>query len=341
LSLPDALADQADRVARDAPDEGRPRAAIAIALHKRYGSRTALDGLAISLDAGEIVGLLGPNGAGKTTTLSILAGVLRPDAGTVQIAGHDLDAEPLAARRNLGLAPQSLALYPSLTAHENLSFFARMQGLTSAEARPATRALLEQAGLTDRADDLVATFSGGMRRRLNLVCAMAHRPALLLLDEATAGVDPQSRELIFTMVAAAAARGAGCLYSTHYMEEAERLCARVILIDHGRLVAAGTIPQLIARAGAAARIDLVTHSPLPPGWSRDLRGVKELAVAADRTSAAAAMSVDDLDVVPAIVALAQAAGGGGVIEFNLRRTNLQDAFIALTGHALRDAPDGS
>jgi ABC-2 type transport system ATP-binding protein len=339
LSLPNALADEPNHAARDVPGKGRPPAAVATALHKRYGSRTALDSLVLSVNAGEIVGLLGPNGAGKTTTLSILAGVLRPDTGTVQIAGHDLDGEPLAARRNLGLAPQSLALYPSLTARENLSFFARMQGLTRAEEHPATDVLLDQAGLIDRADDLVATFSGGMKRRLNLVCAMAHRPALLLLDEATAGVDPQSRELIFTMVEAAAARGAGCLYSTHYMEEAERLCARVILIDRGRLVAAGTIPQLIARAGAAARIDLVTHSPLPPGWSRDLHGVKVLALAADGAGTAA-ISVDDLDAVPAIVNLAQAAGGG-IIEFNLHRTNLQDAFIALTGHALRDAPDES
>jgi ABC-2 type transport system ATP-binding protein len=337
LSSPKAFPNESGSALRDAPKVGRPPAVSTAALRKHYGARVALDGLALSLDSGEIVGLLGPNGAGKTTALSILAGVLQPDEGSVHIAGYDLESEPLAARRNLGLAPQSLALYPSLTAYENLLFFAQMQGLTHAESHPAAKDLLEQAGLADRANDRVATFSGGMKRRLNLVCAMAHRPALLLLDEPTAGVDPQSRELIFGMVTAAAARGAGCLYSTHYMEEAERLCSRAILIDRGRLVAAGTIPQLVTRAGAAARIDLVTHLPLPPEWSRELAGC--VAVAAERPGAAT-IRVDDLDMVPAIVTLAQRAGGG-VIEFNVRRTNLQDAFIALTGHALRDAPDAS
>lgn len=335
MSLANAFANESGPVASEASNADRPRAVVAADLRKRYGTRVALDNLALSIDSGEVVGLLGPNGAGKTTTLSILAGVIRPDAGSVRIAGYDLEDEPVAARRSLGLAPQSLALYPSLTARENLAFFARMQGLTHAAAKSVARELLEQAGLADRADDRVATFSGGMKRRLNLVCAIAHRPALLLLDEPTAGVDPQSRELIYRMVTEAASRGAGCLYSTHYMEEVERICSRVILIDHGKLVAAGTISQLIARAGAAARIDLVTHVPLPAGWSRELPCAVATAV---ECPGAATISVDDLGTVPAIVALAQAAGGG-VVEFNLRRTNLQDAFIALTGHALRDAPD--
>jgi ABC-2 type transport system ATP-binding protein len=335
LSLATALPTESSPIVSSAEDERRPLALVATALCKSYGARIALDRLTLSLEAGEIVGLLGPNGAGKTTTLSILAGVMPPDEGSMRIAGHDLAAEPLIARRNLGLAPQSLALYPNLTARENLTFFARMQGLTRAGAKSVARELIEQAGLADRADDRVAVFSGGMKRRMNLVCAMAHRPALLLLDEPTAGVDPQSRELIFRMVTEAASRGAGCLYSTHYMEEVERLCSRAILIDHGRLVAEGTVAHLIALAGAAARVDLVTRAPLPPAWSGDLPGAA--AIVEERPSGAT-ISVEDLDSVPAIVALARAAGDG-VVEFNLRRTNLQDAFIALTGHALRDTPD--
>ncbi|MGH7838001.1 MAG: ABC transporter ATP-binding protein, partial [Candidatus Binataceae bacterium] len=217
MSPTDAIANELSAADSDSP------AMVAVALSKRYGARLALDRFDLTLEHGEIVGLLGPNGAGKTTTLSILSGVIRPDAGSVSVAGHDLDTDGLAARRNLGLAPQSLALYPSLTARENLSFFGRMQGLSRVAAHTAADALLEQAGLADRAGERVATFSGGMQRRLNMVCAMPHRPALVLLDEPTAGVDPQSRELIFSMVEAAAAQGAACLYSTHYMEEAERL----------------------------------------------------------------------------------------------------------------------
>jgi ABC-2 type transport system ATP-binding protein len=302
-------------------------------LRKRFDGHTALDGISVSAAAGEVVGLLGPNGAGKTTTLSILAGILRPDSGAARIAGFDLSVQPEAARRKLGLVPQSIALYPALSAAENLHFFGRMQGLGAHEARSAAAKVLDQVGLADRADDVVATFSGGMKRRLNLACGMLHKPAALLLDEPTAGVDPQSRERIFAVVGAAAAAGAAVLYSTHYMEEVERLCHRAILIDRGRVVAAGTSAELIENAGAQPRIELVTRAPLPPGWSAVLDGVSELPVdVANRASLALA----NPDQVPEVLRLAERLGGE-VEEFHLHRPNLQDAFIALTGHALRDA----
>ncbi len=311
-------------------------AVVADGLRKRFGARIALDGVSLSVAAGEIVGLLGPNGAGKTTTLSILAGVIAPDSGRAEICGHDLVGAPAAARRRLGLVPQSLALYPTLTARENLEFFGRIEGLRTHEAHGRALRLLDEAGLADRADDPVAAFSGGMKRRLNLACGMIHGPSALLLDEATAGVDPQSRERIFAVVEDAAARGAAVLYSTHYMEEVERLCLRVVLIDHGRVVAEGGVRELIARAGAEPRIELRTLRPLDAGWIAGFDGVRELA-RDDAAGPGASLVLNNVELVPAVLQRA-AQIGGEVSEFFLHRPNLQDAFIALTGHALRDEP---
>ena len=196
--------------------------------------------MSFTVNAGEIVGLLGPNGAGKTSALSILSGVIAPDSGRASIASYDLATAPRLARRKLGLVPQSLALYPTLTALENLVFFGRMEGMAARGALSHARTLLEEVGLGDRADDVVNEFSSGMMRRLNIACAMVHFPAALMLDEPTVGVDPQSRGRIFAIVEAAAQAGGAILYSTHYMEEAERLCNRIVLIDHGKIVAQGT-----------------------------------------------------------------------------------------------------
>jgi ABC-2 type transport system ATP-binding protein len=211
-----------------------------------------------------------------------------------------------------------------------------MQGLTRSAARQAAKELLEDAGLASRTHDLAGTFSGGMKRRLNLICAMAHRPSLLLLDEPTAGVDPQSRELIFMMLEEAAASETACLYSTHYMEELERLCKRVILLDHGRIVGQGSVSQLIAQAGVTTRVELKTRIPLPPDWSKCLPGVVEL-TPENVDPSIVALGLNSSDRIIEIIKTAEALGNG-IIEFNLRRANLHDAFIKLTGHALRDDP---
>jgi linearmycin/streptolysin S transport system ATP-binding protein len=305
-------------------------------LRKSYGARIALDGVDFTVARGEIVGLLGPNGAGKTTTVSILSSVLAADSGRSAICGHDLGRDGASARRNLGLVPQSLAIYPALTAFENLEFFGRMQGLAAREARTSALEILEQVGLADRADELVGAFSGGMKRRLNLACGMLHRPAALLLDESTAGVDPQSRERIFTIVTETAARGAAILYSTNYMEEAERLCDRILLVDHGRIVATGTSAEIIAKAGAEPRLEVVTRAPIPSGWAGALAGVRELSRADDNGMHRSILVLARLEQVPEVLRrLAEI--DAEVAEFHLHRPNLQDAFIALTGHALRDA----
>jgi ABC-2 type transport system ATP-binding protein len=305
-------------------------------LRKRYGNRVALDGVSFAVNACEIVGLLGPNGAGKTTTLSILSGVIAPDSGHAAIAGHDLDTAPRLARNSLGLVPQSLALYPTLTAMENLMFFGRMEGMHSRDALPRARGLLDEVGLADRADDAVEDFSGGMMRRLNIACGMMHHPAAIMLDEPTVGVDPQSRGRIFAVVEAAAKASGAILYSTHYMEEAERLCDRIVLIDHGKIVAQGTDRELIALAGTEPRIEIMTKKALPPGWSNGIAGVGELPWDVLDGFASAA-TLRSLDQVPEVVRRAGEVGDE-VVEFRVHRPNLQDAFLKLTGHALRDTP---
>jgi ABC-2 type transport system ATP-binding protein len=305
-------------------------------LRKRYGDRVALDCVSFTVNAGEIVGLLGPNGAGKTTTLSILSGVIAPDSGRALIATHDLATDPRVARRSLGLVPQSLALYPTLTALENLLFWGRIQGMASSDALSHARTLLMEVGLGDRANDAVDEFSGGMMRRLNIACGMMHFPAAIMLDEPTVGVDPQSRGRIFAVVEAAAQAGAAILYSTHYMEEAERLCNRSVLFDHGNIVAQGSDRELIALAGTEPRIEIMTKKALPPGWSNGIAGVGELPWEVVDGFAAAA-TLHTLDQVPDVIKRAGEVGDE-VIEFHVHRPNLQDAFLKLTGHALRDAP---
>jgi linearmycin/streptolysin S transport system ATP-binding protein len=305
-------------------------------LHKRYGDRVAVDGVSISVNAGEIVGLLGPNGAGKTTTLSMLSGVIAPDSGRVSIAGYDLSGSPLEARNSLGLVPQSLALYPTLTALENLLFFGRIEGLSLRDATDRAHRLLEEVGLSDRSRDLVGEFSGGMKRRLNLACGMIHFPAAIMLDEPTVGVDPQSRGRIFAVIESAANSGGAILYSTHYMEEAERLCNRIVLIDHGKIVAQGTDTELIALAGTEPRLEIVTKRELPRGWSNGIAGVTELPWEV-LDGFAAALTLATIDQVPDVIRRAGEIGDE-VVEFHVHRPNLQDAFLKLTGHALRDAP---
>lgn len=304
-------------------------------LTRRFGERTALDGLSLAVEGGEVIGFLGPNGAGKTTALSILATILRTHSGRASICGFDVARETNAARFNLGLVPQSIAIYPSLSGRENLEFFAMMQGLSRTTARASARQMLDEVGLGDRAQDTAGTYSGGMKRRLNLACGMIHSPPVLLLDEPTVGVDPQSREWIFELIDKAAAEGRAVIYSTNYMEEAERLCHRVLLIDQGHVVASGTPQELIESAGTRAHVRLHTRTKLPTGWTKGLSGAHEIE-GPPGNSFTATVSVDEVEIVPEVLRLARAAAGE-VKEFTLHQPNLQDAFIALTGHGLRDA----
>jgi ABC-2 type transport system ATP-binding protein len=233
-------------------------------LGKDYGARAAVAAIDLDVAAGEIVGLLGPNGAGKTTTISMISGVVTPSRGTARIDGHDIRAEARAARAALGVAPQDLAIYEPLTATENLRFFGALYGLGGALLAERIAWALGVAGLTDRAREPAAKFSGGMKRRLNLAAGLLHKPRLLVLDEPTVGVDPQSRNHIFETIRALRAGGMTILYTSHYMEEVEALCDRVAIMDAGKLVALGAVAELRARHGGgnleAVFLALTGHS---------------------------------------------------------------------------------
>jgi ABC-2 type transport system ATP-binding protein len=227
-------------------------------LGKDYGATTAVASLDLAVEEGEILGLLGPNGAGKTTTISMICGVITPSRGTAVIAGHDIRKKPFAARRALGLVPQDLALYEEITARQNLAFFGRIYGLSGALLAERVDWALAVAGLEDRGNDVVKRFSGGMKRRLNMAAGLLHRPRLLVLDEPTVGVDPQSRNYIFETVRALnAEHGMTVIYTSHYMEEVQSLCERVAIIDHGKLLALDHVNEMIAaHGGGSVEIEL-------------------------------------------------------------------------------------
>lgn len=226
-----------------------PEAIVVRDLQKSYGARPAVNGISLSIARGEVFGLLGPNGAGKSTILSMLAGLVEPTSGEISVFGMNPGRNRVAIQARLGLVPQELALYPTLSARDNLVFFARIYGLRGKRLRERVDAVLEMVQLADRADDPVNTYSGGMKRRINLAAGLLHQPDILFLDEPTVGVDPQSRNAIFESIQALNRAGITILYTTHYMEEAQRLCHRVAIIDHGQIVALDTPANLIRQVG--------------------------------------------------------------------------------------------
>ena len=302
-------------------------------LQRSFGDQPAVVDIGFDIAPGETFGLLGPNGAGKTTTISMIAGLLRPDAGEITVAGQRMTPTAAEAKGAVGLVPQELAIYPDLSARENLTFFGRLYGLAKAPLKTRTDEVLEVIGLTDRADDRAGEFSGGMKRRLNIGIGLLHEPTLLILDEPTVGVDPQSRNAILESVEQLSGVGLAVLYTTHYMEEAERLCDRIAIVDQGRVVAEGTRRELVASLGEQ---DLV-----------------RLEVSGDAASAASAcarvegvLSVDVEDTT--VVCLTHGAGsrlvtllaivaehGATVTGVEVREPDLEDVFLHLTGKALR------
>lgn len=218
-------------------------------LVKRYGDLAAVDNVNLAIRKGEIFGLLGPNGAGKTTIISMITGLLKPDDGSITVGGLDVQTEPNAVKARLGLVPQELALYPTLSARENLSFFGSIYGLGGRQLRERVEAMLAMVELTERAGEPVQTYSGGMKRRVNIAAGLLHQPEVLFLDEPTVGVDPQSRNAIFEAVEALNRAGMTVIYTTHYMEEAQRLCHRVAIIDDGQIIALDTPHALIKSLG--------------------------------------------------------------------------------------------
>ncbi len=297
-------------------------------LSKRFGDVVAVDGVSFDVGRGEIFGLLGPNGAGKTTTINMLCGLVRPDAGTVALEGQ---ADPTRApvRTVLGVAPQSIALYEELTAQSNLEFFGRIQGLAGRRLKDRVAACLEIAGLMQRRKDRLSTFSGGMKRRLNLVGALLHEPAILLFDEPTAGVDPQSRNLIFDTIGQLKAEGRTILYTTHYMEEAQRLCDRVAILDHGKILDLDTVGNLIARHGGASHIEIGLEEAPPDAKSLSARlGAGELSCEGN--------TIRFQTTKPAQTLATLNQCGVRYKTLKVDTANLEDVFLNLTGRRLRD-----
>jgi ABC-2 type transport system ATP-binding protein len=301
-------------------------------LSKRFRDREAVRSLSFTLSGGEIFGLLGPNGAGKTTTIGMIAGVLRPSGGSIHILGLDAVASGRSVLRNLGLVPQTVSLYPALTAAENLRFFGNLYGVSGPRLDERLRSLLEMAGLSARSREPVGNFSGGMKRRLNLACALVHQPALLLLDEPTVGVDPQSRERIYEALGALAGQGLALLLTTHYLDEAERLCHRLAIVDEGQVAAEGTVEHLRSIVGEAVAVTLVLARP--PGPRLGAKLVERAAVSPEPTRFHLQCARAER-LLPEILALV-AAESNEVEELKLQRPNLGDVFLRVTGKELRD-----
>jgi ABC-2 type transport system ATP-binding protein len=299
-----------------------------------FGDLVAVDGIGFHIAEGETYGLLGPNGAGKTTTISMVTGLLERDAGDVTLDGKPLTSSTTEVRRGIGLVPQELALYPDLTATENLTFFAKLYGMARPLARQRIAEVLEVTGLTDRAGDRVEKYSGGMKRRLNIGIGLLHTPRLLLLDEPTVGVDPQSRNAILESVERLSGEGMAVLYTTHYMEEAERLCDRVGIIDHGRLEAEGTRHELVQMVGQRDRIRLTASGPLDTvsATLATVPGVRQAGV----RDGGIDLIVDDASALLAGILATVAEGGVAVSGVDIDEPDLESVFLHVTGRALRD-----
>jgi len=302
-------------------------------LSKSYGALRAVDGVSFAVNEGEIYGLLGPNGAGKTTTISMISGLLKPDAGEVVVAGTPFANDPQKAKSIMGVVPQDLAIYEELTARENMVFWGRIAGLDAKLAKTRTDELLEALALTDRAKDAVKTFSGGMKRRVNLGCSLLHRPRLLLLDEPTVGIDPQARLKILEFIRELRGAGTAVLYTTHYLEEAETLCARIGIINHGRLLAEGTLRELQDRLGGDRLFvlegNLTGAQPDTwPGFRERFRVLQR----SDRQLVVAALEArDPAECLRDLLALPVT-----VENVTLKRPSLNDVFLQLTGRDLRE-----
>ena len=304
-------------------------------LKKSYGNVVAVNGVSLYAGAGETVGLLGPNGAGKTTTVSIIAGLIRPDSGSVKIDGRALTGDTDPIKRRIGLVPQDLALFDELTAQANLQLFAALYDLDGSAAKRAIGEALHLVGLSERAHDRVKDYSGGMKRRLNLAAALLHDPQILLLDEPTVGVDPQSRNAIFDNLEVLKSRGKTLLYTTHYMEEAERLCDRVVIIDHGQVVADDTLQGLyrLLPVTNLLVVELNAQDGLRVGELEALPGVHS----AKLESGTLRVGVQDLAQETPRVLEWLVERGHLYHHVSSERADLETVFLTLTGRSLRDS----
>lgn len=297
-------------------------------LVKRYGEHTALNRVGFQVKAGSCFGLLGPNGAGKSTTMKIITGITEANEGEVKVLGMDHKKQTDAIRRQVGYVPQELTLYETLSAHANLVFFGEMYGVRGAALKRRIAEVLEQVGLSDRAKDAVNTFSGGMKRRINIAAALLHEPKLVILDEPTVGIDPQSRNHIFEMIRRLKSEGVSIVYSTHYMEEVESLCDDIAIIDHGKVIAQGSLDQLLEEyASSAVYVETAGTGVIP-----EIAGVTGIRA---HGKGWILESDDPLDTMNRI-STELIREGRPVKALELMRPSLESVFLKLTGTSLRD-----
>jgi len=303
-----------------------------IDVHKRFGPVEALRGVSLSVDEGEMFGLLGPNGAGKTTLLNILACLMDPSSGSARLFGKPLVRDDLSLRRAIGFATQDVSLYGELSARENLKFFGKLYGMHGAELTNRVNEVLEFTALKDRADDRVTTFSGGMRRRLNLGVAVVHRPRILFLDEPTTGVDPQSRNHIFAEVRSLNTAGVNVIYTSHYMEEVQALCPRIAILDHGEIIACDTRENLLHQLDGTLTVKVARDLPAVAERAGRLPGVKVLSADGDRLKLAAAdINAATLQVIEILRELNIELTG-----LDAKEPTLEQVFLRLTDTTVRD-----
>lgn len=301
---------------------------------KTFGAVKALDGASLDLREGELLALLGPNGAGKTTLIRAIAGRLRLDGGEIRIFGRVVEGQKTPPQ--LGIVPQEIALYPLMTARENLQVFGRLQGLSGTDLGRQIEWALESAGLKDRANEPVRQFSGGMRRRLNIACGVLHKPRIVLLDEPTVGVDPQSRDRIYDVLTELTQRGVSLLLTTHHLEEAEARCSRTVIIDHGRVIAAGTLGELVEQTvGRFRLVTLRLDSPAGHAAAEIIRGARTIeSDPSDPRVLRARMRDVAIELPPLLDRVRQA--GRSVDDVEVKGPSLQSVFIHLTGRELRE-----
>jgi ABC-2 type transport system ATP-binding protein len=309
-------------------------------LRKQYNPPegvTAVQGVSFAIRQGEIFSLLGPNGAGKSTTISMLSGLLSPTAGDAVIDGHSISKNPQQVKQVIGVVPQEIALYDAISARENLVFWGKMYGLGGTHLQERVAAVLEIAGLTDRANDKVSTFSGGMKRRINIAVGLLHNPKVLYMDEPTVGIDPQSRRRILDTVKELNEQGLTVLYTTHYMEEAEELSDRIGIIDHGKLIALGTQEELTAAVGQydTVKLDIGGTAEANGTLLADLAKVTGVHQADGETEQVIIQTKDANEVLPRILQTVS-EHGRSIRRLEIQEPNLEALFLHLTGRALRD-----
>ena len=300
---------------------------------KRYGDILALDHLNFNVNQGEILGLLGPNGAGKTTAIRTLCGLIDADSGEITVLGKKQSIKNVDARREIGLVTQEITVFQDLTAVENLKYFGGLYGLRSSELQANVKEMLEFVGLSDRANKRPGTFSGGMQRRLNIACALVHKPKLVIMDEPTVGIDPQSRNHILESVKEIAKNGTTVIYTTHYMEEVQAICDRIEIMDLGRVIAEGTIDELVGRISHEQKVYMTALVPSDALTEeiKAIAGVKNVDVTGNNYVITSAIDSGNVSRIMEI-----AGRNGGVSSFTEDKPNLENVFLTLTGKKLRD-----